>query len=373
MEKTEITIVGAGIIGLACAAELSKEFNGIVVVERNSSFGQETSSRNSEVIHAGIYYPVGSLKARLCVEGKGLLYSYCRQHSIAYSKMGKLIVATNTKELKRLEELLENGLKNGVSDLRLLSNEEVRKLEPQIDAIGAIYSPSTGIFDSSGLMKSLESESQSRKVKISYCTELVGVEKVKDGYKVTAKDEQEGSLTFFTRIFINTAGLNSDKVARMAGIEREDYNLKYCKGDYFRVHHNKAKFLSHLIYPAPAKESVSLGIHTALDLDGGLRLGPDAEYIDRIDYKVDEGKKKKFYESARSFLPFINLEDLAADISGIRAKLQGPGEAFRDFLIREEADQGLPGFINLIGIDSPGLTCVFPMAKKVRNIIKPLM
>lgn len=370
MEKTKITIVGAGIIGLAIAAELSKEYSDIVVIEKNSSFGQETSSRNSEVVHAGIYYPGDSLKAKLCVEGKELLYKYCEKHNIGHKRIGKLIVAANTDEVGRLEILFKHGIENGVTDLTLLSGEEIKKLEPHIRAVAAIHSPSTGIIDSHGMMKKFVLESKNRDVLIAYATELEGVEKHKDGFKVSVRDEREGSFIFLTEIFINAAGLCSDKVAKMAGINKKEYTLKYCKGDYFRVHNNKARFLNHLIYPVPSEHSVSLGIHTALDLSGGLRLGPDAEYVDKVDYNVDESKKEAFYESTKYFLPFIELQDLGPDMAGIRAKLQGQGEDVRDFLIKDESDNDLAGFINLIGIDSPGLTCCLSIAKKVKELVK---
>lgn len=371
MEKIKITITGAGIIGLAIAAELSKEYSDIVVIEKNSSFGQETSSRNSEVIHAGIYYPRDSLKARMCVEGKGLLYTYCTENNIAHKRLGKLIVAVDSNEISRLKNLLKHGLENGVTDLTILSKEEIKKLEPHIRAIAAIYSPSTGILDSHGVMKNFVLESEGRNVQIAYATELKGVEKDEGGFKVSVRDEREGIFSFFTKVFINAAGLDSDTVAKMAGIDKKEYTLKYCKGDYFRVHNNKARFLTRLIYPVPHEDSVSLGIHTALDLAGSLRLGPDAEYVDKIDYTVDESKRESFYESTRRFLPFIELEDLSPDMAGIRSKLQGPGEDFRDFLIKDEADNGLAGFINLIGIDSPGLTCCLSIAREVKKLVKP--
>ena len=184
------------------------------------------------------------------------------------------------------------------------------------------------------------------------------------------KDRKGEPFRFLTRIFINAAGLYSDRISLMAGIDNHDYRLKYCKGDYFRVHHNKGRFLSHLIYPTPADDSVSLGIHTVLDLAGGLRLGPDAKYVNAIEYTVDENKAEIFYEDVRRCLPFIQLSDLSADTSGIRPKLQSEGEDFRDFVIKEESDRDFAGFVNLIGIDSPGLTCCFSIAKEVSKIIE---
>ena len=369
MENVKITIIGAGVVGLACAAELSKIFTDIVVIEKNDSFGRETSSRNSEVVHAGIYYPPSSLKARLCIEGKELLYAYCQKHHIGCKRLGKLIVAINPADIKQLEELYRNGLKNGVSDLKILSPKEIKTMEPLVNAVAAIYSPSTGIIDSHNLMKSLEAEAKSKETMFAYNSELVGVEKQPSGFKIAIRSSNNDIFSFISQFLINAAGLSSDKIARLAGAKNEEYALKYCKGDYFRVSRDKAKLLSHLVYPAIDKESVSLGVHAILDLAGGLKLGPDAEYVDKIDYVVDESKKESFYRQCHPMLPFIKLEDLSADMSGIRAKLQGPGEGFRDFIIKEETKEGLPGLINLIGIESPGLTSSLAIARKIKMIV----
>jgi len=373
MEEVRITIAGAGVIGLAIAAVLSKQYSDIVVIEKNPSFGEEASSRNSEVIHAGIYYPKDSLKARLCLEGKKLLYDYCQENKIGFKKLGKLIVAVDSSQEDALQALFKHGLNNGVKDLILLSREQIKKLEPHINASLAIHSPSTGIFDTHGFMKRLALQAQSNGVDIAYNTTLEAVEKKGAGFKVSVRDAQEGWFYFFTHVFINACGLYSDRVARMAGIYDQNYTLRYCKGNYFRVHGNKAKFLNHLIYPVPSPNSISLGIHTAVDLAGSLKLGPDAEYVDKIDYSVDESKKDFFYQKAHPFLPFIELNDLSGDMTGIRAKLQGKNEPFRDFLISSEIDKGLTGFINLIGIDSPGLTCALSIARLVKDIVKPLL
>lgn len=372
MEKINITIVGAGVIGLSVALELSKAYKALFIIEKNASFGQETSSRNSEVIHAGIYYPTDSLKAKTCVEGKRLLYEFCVQNNIAHQKIGKLIVAIDDNEIKDLENLFRQGLENGVEDLELLSKSEIKNLEPHVEAQAAIYSPSTGILDSHAFMKNSVLKLESQGGQIAYNTELRVIDKVKDGFIVCVKDKREGTFKFLSKIFINCAGLNSDKVAQMIGIENLDYKLKYCKGDYFRVHNHKARFISRLIYPVPKESRAGLGIHATLDLGGGLRLGPDDEYVDKIDYNINASKAKSFYESARKFLPFIELEDLQPDTSGIRPKLQGPSETFRDFIIKDETDNGLSGFINLIGIESPGLTSSLSIARIVKDIVKKL-
>ncbi|MFA5146978.1 MAG: NAD(P)/FAD-dependent oxidoreductase [Candidatus Omnitrophota bacterium] len=370
MHKTDITVIGAGAVGLAVAGELSKRRKNIFVIERNPSFGQETSSRNSEVIHAGIYYPKGSLKARLCVEGRELLYDFCGRNGINHRKTGKLIVAADASETKDAEALLRRGLENGVSDLRYLSKDEVRRMEGHVAAEGAVYSPSTGIFDSHGFMKRLTLDIASRGGTIVYNTEFIRAARKADAFEVTVNDKKEGEFTFLTGCLINAAGLGSDRVSELAGVRDESYRLKYCKGDYFRVHGNKASMIRRLVYPVPGEKKGGLGVHATPDLGGGLRLGPDDEYIDSIRYDIDETKKKIFYESVRRFLPFISAGDLSPDTSGIRPKLQGEGEPFRDFIIKDEGPRGVPGFINLIGIESPGLTASLSIAKMVGDMLK---
>ena len=372
MEKIDIAIVGAGVVGLAVAAKLSKFYKDIFVIEKNSSFGQETSSRNSEVIHTGIYYPRDSLKTKTCIEGSQFLYEFCAENNIPHKKIGKLIVAIDKGEIEDLENLFQHGLENGLEDLRLLSREEVRNLETNIRAEEAIYSPSTGIIDSHSLMKNLLLQFESHSGNIAYNTELIGIDKTEDGFEVSVEDKKEGHFKFLSHIFINCAGLSSDKVAAMVGLLKDEYKLKYCKGDYFRAHNNKAKYISRLVYPVPKEDRSGLGIHATLDLGGGLRLGPDDEYVQKLDYNVDESKKKIFYESVRLFLPFIESNDLAPDTSGIRPKLQGPQDIFRDFIIQDEMDNGVPGFINLIGIESPGLTSSLSIAKIVNEMVESM-
>jgi L-2-hydroxyglutarate oxidase LhgO len=373
MEKIEITIVGAGVVGLAIALELSKIYKDIFVIEQESSFGQGISSRNSEVIHAGIYYPKDSLKRQTCIEGRRMLYEFCAKNRIAHNRIGKLIVATNENEVRDLEALFEHGLENGVEDLKLLDKDEIKKLELHIAAEAAIHSPSTGIIDSHGLMKCLASQFELNQGAIAYNTELIGIDKAEGGFEVAVKDAKNEVFKFFTRILINAAGLNSDKIAMLVGLSKDEYKLKYCKGDYLRVHSSKAGLISRLIYPVPKRAGAGLGIHATPDLAGGLRLGPDDEYVQKIDYNVDAGKAKIFYESIRSFLPFIGLADLSPDMAGIRPKLQGPGEDFRDFIIKDESENNLSGFINLIGIESPGLTSALSIAKIVKETVRALI
>lgn len=373
MEEIPIVVIGAGAVGLAVANELSKACPDIFVLERHDSFGRETSSRNSEVIHAGIYYPPGTVKARTCVEGKELLYDFCRSHGIAHKRVGKLIVAIKEDELPELERLLENGRANGVKDLTLLKESEISRREPHIKALSAIYSPSTGVFDTHAYMAALAKDLISRGGGIAYNTDLLAIERSGEGFAVTVKDARGEKAVYLARIVVNCAGLESDKVAYMAGIKDPSYKIKFSKGDYFRAHNGKARYLNGLVYPVPGHKSSGLGIHATLDIAGGLKLGPDDAYVNKIDYTVDAGKRPAFYKSVMDFLPFIEEQDLEPDTCGIRPKLQGEGEGFRDFIISEESRRGLPGIVNLIGIESPGLTASLSIARLVRDAVKTML
>lgn len=365
MESADITIIGAGVVGLAVAAELSQTRPDVLLIEQHDAFGRETSSRNSEVIHAGIYYPKGSLKARLCVEGRKLLYAFCEQNKIPHRRIGKLIAAIDGKEAAELEDILSRGRANGVEGLRWLAKEEALRMEPNITVEAAIHSPETGIIDSHRLMQTLADQIESRGGMLVYQNRVAGIDRVRDGFEVTAVDAKGEATKVFSRIVINSAGLFADKIAAMVGLERPEYRIKLNKGDYFRVSAKRAKMISHLVYPVPKKDHAGLGVHATLDLAGQMRLGPDDQYVERIDYTVDPAKQGKFYESARGLFPFIEFDDLYPDTSGMRPKLQGPGEPVRDFIIRHEAENGVPGFINLIGIESPGLTSCLAIARMV--------
>ena len=373
MERVNITIIGAGIIGLSIAQELSKSYDKILLVERHDSFGQETSSRNSEVIHAGIYYKKGSLKATTCVEGNRLLYELCSTQNIPYKKTGKLIVATNQKEVTSLKKLLENAKLNGVEGLLFLEPLDIKRFEPNIEAKAAIYSPQSGIIDTHSLMKYLELTAKTKGIDITYNVTVLGIERENTSYKIRVKDSDNESFSFQSNFLINCAGLEADTIAEMAGIAliKNRYNLSYCKGEYFRIAPKLAAKISRLIYPVPRQPSEGLGIHATPDLGGGFRLGPDHEYIDRFkaDYSVNPAKKAVFFDSVKTFLPFLEENDLSGDTAGIRPRLYKEGEPDRDFIIKEESENGLPGFINLIGIESPGLTSALSIAKLVRSFI----
>ncbi len=371
MEKVDIVIIGAGVVGLAAAAEVSQKNKDTVVIERHPSFGQEASSRNSEVIHSGLYCPKDSLKARLCLEGKRLLYQLCEEKNIPHKRIGKLIVATEDKELKKLEELLKRGKGNGVEDLKILDKNEIEKIEPHIRAIGAIYSPSTGVVDTHQLMKHLEYLAKDKGTIFAYGCEVTNIEKQTPGYKVHIRDADGQNLAIFTRTLLNSAGLNCDKIAQMAGIdiEKARYKLDYFKGEYFRLKTDKSEFINHLIYPTP-KDGAHLGIHTVSDLSGQLKLGPNSFLVEEINYDVDSSHRMEFYEVGKKFLPFIEPDNLTPDMAGIRARLHTPCEQTEDFVISNEDKKGFPNFINLIGIDSPGLTSCLAIAKYVDTMIK---
>ncbi|HWR57250.1 MAG TPA: NAD(P)/FAD-dependent oxidoreductase [Thermodesulfovibrionales bacterium] len=363
MDRIEITIIGAGVIGLAIAAELSSECDSIVVLERHEGFGKETSSRNSEVIHSGIYYPHGSLKAELCVRGAELLYEYCKKNSVPYARLGKLIVATQESELGDLRELFERGQRNGVSGLRLISGEEAARIEPAVSAISAIYSPNTGIVDAHALMKSLYNSAAGAGTVFSFNSEVDSIECSQDGYIISIKNED---YRFHSRIVINSAGLSADLIAGLAGIDVDSagYRQRYCKGSYFSYHRKSP--VGMLVYPLPHKDLSGLGVHATLDLGHRLRFGPDTEYVNTIDYAVDPGRRDAFYESASKYIKGLDREAFVSDMSGIRPKLRD--ERRGDFVIRHESDRGLKGLINLIGIESPGLTASLSIARHVSKL-----
>lgn len=369
-EVADITIIGAGVIGAAIASRVAKNNRQVYVVEKNTSFGMETSSRNSQVIHAGMYYPEQSLKAKTCVEGNRLLYELCQKHDVAYNKTGKLIVAVNSAECESLEGLLNKGIKNGVTGLRLLNRQEMQSMEPNISGVAALFSPSTGIINVHELIKLFLNQAKAGGAQLVYKSEVTGIEKHGDLYRLEVTSAGE-KFDFETRVVVNCAGLYADQVAGLAGIDLVEagYKLYYCKGEYYSVSGVKRNLISRLVYPAPPGKLTGLGVHLTLDLDGRIRLGPNAQYIDRIDYHIDDTNKQIFYDEAKKLLPSLKYEHIEPEMAGIRPKLQGPGDEPRDFIIRHETDRGLPGLINLIGIESPGITA----SPSIANIVDRLV
>ena len=367
----DITIIGAGVVGLAIAEKVSEEHKNVFLIEKHISFGQETSSRNSEVIHAGIYYTKDSLKSRLCVEGKWMLYDYCKKYNVPYNNCGKLIVATSENEISVIEGIRQTAIKNGVNDLSFIGREEIAGLEPNIFALKALYSPSTGIVDSHSLMKQYETNALNNGCQVVYGSEVTGIIKIKGGYKITLLDADKQNYSFTTKIIINSAGLTSDKISEMVGITDENLKILFCKGEYFRINPPKNRLIKRLIYPVPHHNMEGIGIHVTIDMGGRVKLGPDVKYLESniYDYKLTASKQESFYLSAKKFLPFLEFEDLAPEMAGIRPKIQKPGEPLRDFYIMEESKRGFSGFINLIGMESPGLTSSIAIAKYVEKLI----
>ncbi len=365
-----VVVIGAGVVGLAIARELSAVYRDVYVVDRHRTFGQETSSRNSEVIHSGIYYQTGSLKATLCVKGKKLLYEYCEKHNVPYKKIGKIVVATTSDEEAQLRALFQRSQANGVTDVQWLTSLQISKIEPHVVATAAIFYPTTGIVDAYSLMKSFETETIQQGATMVYGSEVIGIRKIEQCYELQIRDAS-GLYSFSTNVVINSAGLYADNIARMIGIEEPSYTIYFWKGEYFSVGNGKNKYLNHLIYPVPQQQNTGLGIHATLDLNHRLKLGPNAIYLPdkKVDYTVNCEHKQDFFRAVKSFLPFIEPRDLEPDQAGIRPKLQKPGDVVRDFVIRNEKDKGYPNFINLIGIESPGLTSCLAIAEKVKMIL----
>ena len=368
MDHVDCVVVGAGVIGLAIARHLSRSGREVLIIERAELIGSETSSRNSEVIHAGIYYPAGSAKARLCTSGRDLLYAYCADHDVDHQRVGKLIVATDADQMDRLSGIAAAAELNGVNDLRLIEAPELADLEPDLHATGALLSPSTGIVDSHGLMTALRRDAEEAgATTVLRCTvtggSLTGATG-KDSPIVLQIDDTEISCG----TVINSAGLDAwDVAARIEGFPAEHLPPRYyAKGNYFTATGVKVPF-SRLIYPIPVDGG--LGVHLTLDLGGQARFGPDVEWVDGVDHQVDPSRADRFYAEIRRYWPALPDNTLTPAYCGVRPKLSGPGQPAADFLIQGPAQHGVRGLVNLFGIESPGLTSCFAIAEAVGAIL----
>ena len=368
----DVVVIGAGVVGLACAQALASRGRSVVILERHERFGVETSSRNSEVIHAGIYYPPGSLKATLCVRGNASLYAWCRRHGVPHRRLGKLIVATAPEEETKLERILAQAGACGVGSLARLTVREAAALEPFVRCTAALWSPDTGIVDSHALMASLLADAEAHGATAAWRQEVRAVEQVAGGYRVVARGADGETAEVEAPGVVNAAGLDADTVAGLAGFDVDGcgYRQRYVRGHYFQVAGAKGHLARHLVYPAPPEGT--LGIHVTVDLAGGVRLGPDLEYLAerRQDYGVDPGLRARFHAAAVRFLPDLEEEDLAPALAGIRPRLHGPERPFRDFEIHEESERGHPGWVNLVGIESPGLTSCLPIGALVVGLLE---
>jgi len=365
MHKTEIVVAGAGVIGLAIARALAMAGREVVILEREERFGSITSSRNSEVIHAGIYYPKDSLKARLCVEGRQMLYRYCVLRGVDHRACTKMIFAATAGQIPELEALAARGEENGVDDLRLMSGASVREMEPELQAAAGLYSPSTGIVDSHGLMLSLLGEAEDHGAVIAYRTEITSIVAHLGGVEIAVNGEAEPSLS--ADLLINAAGLDAPALARrIGGLPSGAVPRSWlARGCYFTVS-GKVPF-RRLIYPLP--EPGGLGIHLTLDLAGQARFGPDVEWIDEVDYRVDPARAVSFAAAIRRYWPDLDPNRLNPAYSGIRPKLSGPGMPAADFRITGPAENANLPVINLFGIESPGLTASLAIAAHVKSLI----
>ena len=361
MDSVDVVVIGAGVVGLACAKHLAETGREVIVLEAETAFGTGISARNSEVIHAGLYYAPGSLKAQLCVQGRRALYAYCAERGIAHRRIGKLVVACRAPQLHALEAIAARARANGVDDLRLLDSAGVRALEPELDAAGGLFSPSTGIVDSHGLMQALLADAERHGAVLALASPVLGGRADRNG--ITLEVGGSAPTRLRARCVINAAGLDAPRLGHaLAGPSAlRAPQAFYARGVYFSLV-GRAPF-SHLIYPIP--EPGGLGVHLTLDLGGQARFGPDVEWIERPDYQVDPARAERFYTAIRNWWPRLADGRLQPAYAGVRPKIVGPGEADADFRIDGPAAHGVPGLVHLYGIESPGLTAALAIGARV--------
>lgn len=364
-ETVECVVIGAGVVGLAVAREMALAGHETIVLEAGAAIGQGTSARNSEVIHAGIYYAAGSLKARLCVAGRDLLYSYCESHGINHKRCGKLIVATRDEEVGELDGIAARARANGVDDLILLDADQAKALEPEVSCSAALLSPSTGTVDSHGLMLALQGDAEAKGAMIALNSPVDHAE-IADGSIELVVGGAEPMTLRAARV-INASGLDAVAFAhRLRGLNsRHIPKAWFAKGNYFRLR-GRAPF-QRLVYPVP--EPGGLGVHVTIDLGGQARFGPDVEPVDQIDYAVDAARGTRFYDAIRRYWPGLPDNVLEPDYAGIRPKLGTQATPITDFVISGPAAHGIPGLVNLFGIESPGLTSSLAIAAMVESIL----
>ncbi len=365
MSDFDAVIIGAGVIGLAVARELAQRGAAVLVIEAADGIGTGTSSRNSEIIHAGLYYEIGSLKARLCQEGRLALYAYCAERGIPYRRCGKLLVATDAAELAAVARLAERGRANGAGDLAMLSGDEVRAMEPAVSAVGGLWSPSTGIIDSHAFMLSLQGDAENVGASFAFRTPFSGAEIGAEEFVVSCGGADPFQIT--STALVNAAGLHASSVAKHVKGLAPVYipETLFCKGNYFTLA-GPVPF-SRLIYPAPHDHG--LGVHLTLDMAGQARFGPDTEWIHDLDYSVSENLRPAFEEAIRRYWPGLPDGMLVPGYAGIRPKIVGRGQPAADFRIDGPEQHGIAGLINLFGIESPGLTASLALAREVADRI----
>ena len=362
MDRVDAVVIGAGVVGLACARALARTGRDTLVLEQESSFGTATSARNSEVIHAGLYYPTGSLRARLCVQGRQQLYAYCDSHGIAHRRCGKLVVACSADEVASLQAVQALARANGVQDLQWLSGEQALALEPALACEAALLSPSTGIIDSHGLMLALLGDAERAGALLAVQSPVLGAEVTAEGIVLAVGGDTPSHL--LARQVVNAAGLQACALAQnLRGLPAHTVpTAHYAQGAYFTLP-GRAPF-AHLIYPVPGHSS-HLGVHLTLDLGGQARFGPSFRWVDSVDYQVDPADGAGFEAAVRHYWPGLPAGALQPGYAGVRPKISGPGEPAADFRIDGPAHHGVPGLVNLFGIESPGLTACLALADEV--------
>ena len=361
----DVTIIGAGVIGLSIAKFCSEQGYSVVVLEQESRAGEGISSRNSGVIHAGIYYPENSFKTKFCVSGNELLYEYANQKRINHKKIGKYIIASHKNDIEKLHKIYNQGIKNMV-EVDLFSNRKMKEICPDLKIEEAIFSPNTGIIDVPELISALEGDIQHNGGLISFNTKFIAAEKIEHGFKIICNDGS--SYEIDTRNLVNASGLYSDTISQKIDALGEGHisSIKYAKGHYFKYNGNHP--FTTLVYPLA--NQFSSGLHVGFDLSGQIRFGPDITWVDKIDFSFDESLKIKFIESIKQYWPQIDSTKLHPDYVGIRPKLQSFNETMRDFSIKGFNDHGVDGLINIQGVDSPGVTSCLSIGKHVLNLIK---
>lgn len=365
MEKLDCVVVGAGALGLAVAREFSLRGREVLVLEAAAGIGTGTSSRNSEVIHAGIYYPPGSLKASSCVAGKNALYEFCSQAGIAHRRLGKLIVAADADELSVLDDYLRRAKRNGVNDLERLTPAEAAALEPNLRCVGAIHSPSTGIIDSHEYMLALQGELTANGGTTLFNAEVVGGEARQGRLAVKTGAEEQAVLC---RTLVNCAGLQAQGLCARLGLPSALIPRRFLAKGHYYAYSGPPPF-SRLVYPVAGR--AGLGIHSTCDLTGQVRFGPDVIWVEALDYSFDTGAKEKFVAAVSRYFPGLEPARLRPDYTGIRPKLTPPGAAPADFRIQTQEEHGVPGLLNLFGIESPGLTASLALARRVCQLDRP--
>lgn len=365
MDEVETVVIGAGVVGLAIARRLAQGGQEVLLLEQAAAIGSETSSRNSEVIHAGLYYPSGSLKARLCVAGRDMLYNYCETHGVAHRRIGKLVVAVDEAQEKDLAAIAARAAANGVGDLKRLTADEINRLEPRLRAASGLFSPSTGIIDSHGLMLALQGDAEAGGAVIAFQAPVEGGAVTARGYELSVGGA--GAMRLRARRLINAAGHGAWDIARNLSGYPADLIPPHAlaKGSYFslRIHSPFA----HLVYPVP--EPGGLGIHLTLDLAGRARFGPDVEWVDTLDYRIDPARAQRFYPAIRRYWPALPDDALEPAYTGIRPKLGNAADGGADFRIDGPRVHGMAGLVQLFGIESPGLTASLAIAEEVAALL----